>query len=232
MQKEECGCRERKSQGAPLTMNEGMANSDELKEGPPGGAAGKKRVHPGYSRPPLVRMMRLHESLTEKRYPNCRKIAEEFEVSPKTVQRDVNFMRDMMDLPIEYDKQRFGFYYARPVAGFPSIHIPAQRAGRRGLRYPPSGEHPALPARSSGRAGLVRIRFNAASAGVVQRGAWDPTQEMHELPDGGVELTLRVSSGAQLARWILSWGGHGWVIDPPQLRTRVREMARAILARH
>jgi predicted DNA-binding transcriptional regulator YafY len=76
-----------------------------------------------HSRPPLVRMMRMHERLKAGRYPNCRKLADELEVSSKTVQRDIDFMRYQLGLPIEYDQLHFGFYYTEPVANFPNIEI-------------------------------------------------------------------------------------------------------------
>jgi predicted DNA-binding transcriptional regulator YafY len=65
----------------------------------------------------------MHEVLSAGRYPNCSVLAKEFEVSPKTVQRDVDFMRDQLVLPIEYDRQRHGFYYAQPVGQFPLITV-------------------------------------------------------------------------------------------------------------
>ena len=65
----------------------------------------------------------LHAQLKSGEYPNCRKIAEHLEVSPKTVQRDIDFMRDRLGLPIEYDALRFGFYYSEPVTSFPSIEV-------------------------------------------------------------------------------------------------------------
>src|SRR4051812_14478081 len=76
-----------------------------------------------HSRPPLERMMRMHERLKAGRYPNCRKLADELEVSSKTVQRDIDFMRYRLGLPIEYDQLHFGFYYTEPVANFPNIEI-------------------------------------------------------------------------------------------------------------
>src|SRR5271155_2545287 len=76
-----------------------------------------------YSRPPLERMMRLHERLKARVFPNCRKLASELEVSAKTIQRDIDFMRDRLGLPIEYDPLQFGFYYTEPVANFPSIEV-------------------------------------------------------------------------------------------------------------
>src|SRR5882724_10349073 len=76
-----------------------------------------------HSRPPLERMMRMHERLKAGRYPNWRKLANELEVSSKTVQRDIDFMRYRLGLPIEYDQLHFGFYYTEPVSSFPNIEI-------------------------------------------------------------------------------------------------------------
>jgi predicted DNA-binding transcriptional regulator YafY len=45
------------------------------------------------------------------------------EVCPKTIQRDIEFMRDQMDLPIEYDAGRHGFFYSREVAAFPTVQV-------------------------------------------------------------------------------------------------------------
>ena len=67
--------------------------------------------------------MRLHGALKARQFPNCRKIAAELEVSAKTIQRDIDFMRDQLGLPIEYHPQEFGFYYTEAVTGFPSIEV-------------------------------------------------------------------------------------------------------------
>ena len=67
--------------------------------------------------------MRIHAQLKAGDFPNCRKIAEELEVSSKTIQRDIDFMRDRLGLPIEYDPLRFGFYYTEEVDSFPSIEV-------------------------------------------------------------------------------------------------------------
>jgi proteasome accessory factor B len=68
-------------------------------------------------------MMRLHEQLKAGSFPNCRKLADELEVSAKTIQRDIDFMRDRLGLPIEYDQLQFGFVYTEPVTSFPSIEV-------------------------------------------------------------------------------------------------------------
>jgi proteasome accessory factor B len=76
-----------------------------------------------FSRPPLERMMRLHAALKAKKFPNCQKIGAELEVSAKTIQRDIDFMRYRLGLPIDYHPQEFGFYYTEPVTAFPNIEV-------------------------------------------------------------------------------------------------------------
>src|SRR3954452_18890349 len=76
-----------------------------------------------FSRPPLEGMMRLHSALKARQFPNCQKIATELEVSAKTIQRDIDFMRYRLGLPIDYHPQEFGFYYTEPVTGFPNIEV-------------------------------------------------------------------------------------------------------------
>jgi proteasome accessory factor B len=68
-------------------------------------------------------MMRIHELLGKGRYPNCRLLAEEFEISTRTAKRDVDFMKCRLNLPIEYDVRRNGYYYSRPVEHLPVISI-------------------------------------------------------------------------------------------------------------
>ncbi len=75
------------------------------------------------SRPPLLRMVKVHELISAGSYPNCRNLAKNLEVSPKTIQRDVDFMRDQLQLPIEYDTGKFGYHYTRPVSHFPTMEV-------------------------------------------------------------------------------------------------------------
>src|SRR4030095_10021636 len=55
------------------------------------------------TRPPLERMMRIHQAVAEGKYPNATSLAAQIEVATKTIQRDIEFMRDRLPLPIEYD---------------------------------------------------------------------------------------------------------------------------------
>jgi proteasome accessory factor B len=75
------------------------------------------------TRPPLARMLRIHEALMANSMPNCPGLADELEVTGKTIQRDLEFMRDQLGLPLAYDAQRFGYYYTEPVAAFPGMQV-------------------------------------------------------------------------------------------------------------
>lgn len=73
------------------------------------------------SRPPLYRMQHLHDQLQRGTYPNCQKMGLELEVSYKTIQRDIDFMRDQLGLPIAYDPNQYGFHYTEKVTHFPTV---------------------------------------------------------------------------------------------------------------
>ena len=75
------------------------------------------------TRPPLERMMRIHHRLQSGEYPNASTLARELEVSTKSVHRDLEFMRDRLALPLEYDPLRRGYHYTQEVSGFPTLQI-------------------------------------------------------------------------------------------------------------
>jgi predicted DNA-binding transcriptional regulator YafY len=319
----------------------------------------------GLSRPPLERMMRIHQAIQAGGFPNATQLAAELEVSTKTVNRDIDFMRDRLDLPVEYDGSRFGYYYTGPVSSFPTLQITegelfallvaekalqqyrgttfekpllsafrkmaaslpdtvslnladweqtisfrtsaepllnlevfdalaratAQRRQLR-IRYRKPGGVAAeervvdpyhlaningewflfafdhlrndtrtfVPARiqavvETGRAFArpqgfsleqrlrgsfavfsgkgeheVVIRFSGAVADYVREKRWHPSQQLRELPRGGLELRLRLSSLEEVKRWILSWGGHALAVAPPELTKSVQAAAEKILS--
>ena len=67
--------------------------------------------------------MEIHESVNRGNYPNASTLARKMEVSAKTIHRDIQFMRDRWDLPIEFDPAYNGFKYTRPVDSFPMLQI-------------------------------------------------------------------------------------------------------------
>ncbi len=317
------------------------------------------------SRPPLERMLRIHDELRRGTLINCTKLMKTLEVSRKTVVRDIAFMRDRLDLPIEFDAQIQAYRYTHPVNAFPTVHMTegellallvAQRALEQyrgtpfhrqleiafeklagGLRdrisfspadelravsfkniglgktdltvfnalssavlrqmavefdYRKPGEpkksrrrvHPyhlanrenswyligfdperrglrtfALPRIAEvevtkepftrpvdfspekffasalgvlGGAGDYRvvIRFAPAVAERVREREWHESQEMRELPGGGLELRLRLGALMEVEQWILGWGAAAEVVGPAELRENIRQTVTALAA--
>ena len=75
------------------------------------------------TRPPLERMHYIHGRLTANTYPNCASVAKHFEVCAKTIQRDIDYMRDRLLIPIEYNFLHRGYYYYAPVDSLPTVQM-------------------------------------------------------------------------------------------------------------
>ncbi len=314
------------------------------------------------SRPPLARMMRIHEVLQDGHLTNCTKLAERLEVSTKTIMRDLAFMRDQLDLPVEYDPRTYSWSYGYPVRSFPTVRVSEgellallvaqkaleqyegtpyhdqlahafeklsaalhdrvsfsasrslgsvsfhhqglskadlrvfdslSRAVMQGLEVefeyakPQSAperrrvqpyhlanrqnawylvghdldrsdlrnfavvrmqsvsvtarrfERPAdfSPERHYGRSfgafvgkgdHTVVVRFRPEAAPLIKERVWHETLETRDLPDGGLEFTLRLDSLDEVQRWILGWGALAEVVEPPELARAVGEAGEAV----
>jgi predicted DNA-binding transcriptional regulator YafY len=75
------------------------------------------------TRPPLDRMQRIFQAIKLSQYPNRIRLATEIEVTTKTIQRDIDFMRDRLNLPIEYNDKRQGYEFSQPVESFPMVEL-------------------------------------------------------------------------------------------------------------
>ena len=75
----------------------------------------------------------------------------------------------------------------------------------------------------------IVLRFNEIVADYIREKKWHESQELKELKDGGVELRLKLSSLAEVERWVLSWTGNAVVVSPPELAKAVKNAAQRIL---
>ncbi len=317
------------------------------------------------SRPPIERMLRIHEELRRGAFTNCTRLAAQLEVSRKTVVRDIAFMRDRLDLPVEFDARINAYRYTHPVSAFPTVQVsegellallvarkaleqyrgtpfhrqleasfekltgglrdritfspadelrsvsfrntglgradlavfntlstavlrqlevafdyrkPGTRGGERRRVRPYHLAHREnlwyLIAFDTGRAALrtfalprisraeataarfvrpedfspeaffanalgvlggpgdftVVIRFSAAVADRVREREWHESQQSRDLPDGGLEMTLRLGALAEVEGWILGWGPEAEVQRPPELRRRLAAAAARLAA--
>ena len=310
--------------------------------------------------------MRIHALIAAGKHPNGTTLARELEVTAKTIQRDLEFMRDRMNLPLEYVAARNGYVYTEEVESFPTLQIsegelfallvaekalqqyrgtpfekrlvgafrklarslpdtvslnlaeweqsisfrttaepllnlpvmdtlakavqkrrqlqityrkPAARQPEERVIDPlhlanvngdwylfaydhlrkdvrtfvpariqsaePTGKTFTPPAKFALEKQLrdsfgihsrdgdyeVVLRFTELVADYIREKRWHPSQDLVELPNGAVELRLRLGSLQEVERWVLGWGGAASVIAPPELVASVRVAAERILAR-
>ena len=325
-------------------------------------ASGNKNL-PLHSRPPLERMLRIHQALQAGGWPNASQLAREVEVSTKTIHRDIDFMRDRLNLPIEFAPANNGYFYTGEVSAFPTMQITegeifalvvaekalqqyrgtsfekpllsalkkmeqalpdtislnladieqtisfrtraepilnleifdvlAKAVARRQqleLHYRKPGhkaearlvdpyhlaningewylfayDHARKDLRTFAPARIqtaqatgktfdrspkfsleqrlrdsfgvhagegkydVIIRFTPRAADYIREKKWHPSQTLRDLKDGSAELKMKLSSLAEVQRWVLSWGGEAKVLQPKELAESVKRAAREIL---
>ena len=312
----------------------------------------------------MERMLRIHQAIQSGKHPNAVSLAHELEVSSKSIHRDLDFMRDRLELPLEFSPAHNGYYYTEEVSAFPTLQItegelfallvaekalqqyrgttferPLLSAFRKmaaalpdtislnladweqtisfrtsaepilnlenfdtlakataqrrqlQLTYRKPGRRETelrlvdpyhlaningewflfawchlrqdirtfVPARiqavkftgktfvrpqkfslkkrlrdsfgvQSGQGQFeVVIQFNEMVADYIREKKWHESQELRELPDGGVELRMKLSSLAEVERWILGWAGNARVLQPPELAASVKQSAENIL---
>jgi len=322
---------------------------------------------PKLSRPPLERMLRIHEELRRGALINCTRLVRDLEVSRKTIVRDIAFMRDRLNLPIEYDARINAYRYTNPVNSFPAVQVTegelmallvARRAVEQykgtpfhrqleiafdkltgGLKdrisFSPADELSSVSFKNMGlgKADLtvfnalsaavlkqsevsfdyrkpgdsrrtrrrvqpyhlshrqnlwylvghdvernalrtfavpriadvrvlastfvrpadfspekffanalgvlggsgdfrVRLRFAASAADRVRERVWHETQELRDLPDGGIELTMQLGALPEAESWILSWGDQVEVLAPAELIRRIHDTVVRLVAQY
>lgn len=74
-------------------------------------------------KPQHRRLLFIDRKISEGRYPNCTSLAEEYEVSSKTIQRDLEYMRYELDAPIDYSAKKRGYFYKEDNFQLPAISI-------------------------------------------------------------------------------------------------------------
>lgn len=323
-----------------------------------------KAIETQQTRPPLDRMLRIHQEVQGRKFPNASFLARQMEISIKTVHRDVEFMRDRLGLPLEWDGAKNGYYYSGPVTNFPTMHFtegelvalvvaekalqqyrgttfekpllsaikkmeeslpetislslsdvdqtisfrtsaeqildleifdalakataaqkqieftyrkPGQKQGEprrvdpyhlaniNGEWYLFAYDHlrkdirTFVPARiksikhtgktfarlagfsleqrlrnsfgvHSGKDKFeVVIRFNPKAADYIREKRWHDSQLLKELKGGSIELRMKLSSLAEVERWVLSWAGNATVLKPAELARSVKQAAKRML---
>jgi predicted DNA-binding transcriptional regulator YafY len=72
----------------------------------------------------------------------------------------------------------------------------------------------------------VRVRFSPEVAHTVRDRIWRPGQQLKTDSDGYVTIEFVAAGEMELVSWILSYGMHAEVLDPPGLRQEVKRQIR------
>lgn len=77
---------------------------------------------------------------------------------------------------------------------------------------------------------MVRIELKGYAARIVQERRWHPSQQVIPLNATASRIEVRFEVGRleELVRWALSWGSQAKVIEPEELKQRVRDEAGKI----
>ncbi|MBV9266004.1 MAG: transcriptional regulator [Acidobacteriaceae bacterium] len=70
----------------------------------------------------------------------------------------------------------------------------------------------------------IVLRFRADQAPYVRERVWHPSQELTNLPGGGVQLAFRAGGPFEIRRWILGWGDAVEVASPADLRRDISQI--------
>lgn len=79
------------------------------------------------------RIMWLDQQIRQGKYPNCRKLAEHFEISLRQANRDLEYLRSTLNAPISYVAAKRGYIYDDMTYILPNLVITAEE--RKALSF-------------------------------------------------------------------------------------------------
>lgn len=74
----------------------------------------------------------------------------------------------------------------------------------------------------------VKVRFDQQVAQTVGERVWRPGQQISELPDGGLLLSFEAAGTLEILAWVLSYGSHAELLEPPELRRELRRQIKGM----
>ncbi|MGP1530076.1 MAG: helix-turn-helix transcriptional regulator [Treponema sp.] len=71
----------------------------------------------------FLRLLHIDREIRAGKFPAIRQLAHELEVSKRTIERDIEFLRDRYSAPVEYDYRRRGYTYTQPAFFLKSLFL-------------------------------------------------------------------------------------------------------------
>jgi len=65
--------------------------------------------------------VRIDQLIRQGIYPGVEYLAREFEVSNRTIYRDLSYLKNTLEAPLKFDKEKKGYYYSQKTWSLPSI---------------------------------------------------------------------------------------------------------------
>lgn len=171
--------------------------------------------------PSLKRLLRIDQELASGRRPSTRALARLLEVSPRTIQRDLEHLARKAGAPIELALDRKGYRYRDPNYRFDAATGDAEGGDEIELRL-----EPALAARLLDRPVEELIALLAP----LDRGA--EIRRLQLRTDGGAELVFSTTDRDASLRRALALGPEAEIMGPPLALRRVRAILRQLTARY
>lgn len=75
------------------------------------------------TRTALSRMFLIDKAIRAGTWPNAKTLGREIEVHPRTILRDIEYLRDQLHAPIRFDSRKNGFYYYEPSYRLPFLQL-------------------------------------------------------------------------------------------------------------
>lgn len=74
----------------------------------------------------------------------------------------------------------------------------------------------------------VKVRFSTEIATTIQERVWMPGQKLKSDGEGRLTVEFEAAGEMELVSWILSYGAHAEVLEPPELRREVKNQIRGM----
>jgi predicted DNA-binding transcriptional regulator YafY len=71
----------------------------------------------------MARIMLIDQELRRRSWPNASTLSRRLEVNERTIRRDIAYLRDQLHAPIEFDRERNGYYYTEPTYRLPYLQL-------------------------------------------------------------------------------------------------------------
>lgn len=143
--------------------------------------------------------------------------------------------------PLHFFERDGGLYVFVVVSSFKDVRLLAVERiksiemSEKAFDWPKEFEPEALLSKAFGlywdEPFTAKIKFPDSQARYIKERQWAEQQQIEDLPDGSILLTLKTSGRYDVKRWVMSFGSDAELLEPMDLRTEIyqeiKNMAKA-----